>query len=100
MNLTFKNYNEEQYVPKFQEGGQVPAAEAPVEEVPAEQPAEQDPMVQLVQAAVAALQNQDCQMAMQVCQAFVQMAQGASEEQPQTQPVYGKGGKLIRRISK
>lgn len=47
----------------------------------------------LLQAAAWKTQNQDCNMAMQVCQALVQMAQqgqgGAPEEAGQ--PVYHKG---------
>ena len=45
MNLNFRNYDETKYVPRFQEGGQMPAAllqlaqgGAPAEEAPAEAP--------------------------------------------------------------
>ena len=49
--------------------------------------------------AVQALENQDCNMAMQVCQGFVQMIQSAAPEQP-SEPVYRRGGTLVRRIRK
>lgn len=63
----------------------------------------QDAGAALIQGAQAALQNQDCQMAMQVCQVIVQMAgapQEAPQEAPMDQPVYKMGGKLSRRISR
>ena len=91
----------EKSIKKFQEGGAMPAEGAPVEQAPeGGAPAEgggEDPLMQLAQAAMQALQSQDCQMAMQVCQAFVQMiqqAQGGAEQQ--SQPVFKKGGKLLR----
>lgn len=86
---------------KFQEGGAMPA-EAPA----AEQGGGADPLAQVAQIAMQALQNQDCNAAMQVCQVFVQMLQqsqggGAPEAAPEaTQPVYRKGGTLVRRIKK
>lgn len=87
---------------KFQEGGELesaPVEEAPVEEQPTEQPAPQggqeDPLMVLIQLSMQALQNQDCQAAMQVCQALIQMAQ--QQAQP-SEPVFArKGAKLIRR---
>lgn len=99
------------FIPKFQMGGPMPAEapveEAPVEEAPAapEEQGGQDPLMMIAQAAAQALQSQDCQMAMQVCQAFLQLiqqAQGgapAPAEEPGT-PVFGKGGVLKRRIKK
>ena len=50
-----------------------------------------------------ALQSQDCQMAMQVCQAFlelVQQMQGGAPAEPQGEPVFRKGGVLVGRIKK
>ena len=101
MNVQFKKVNAQ--IKKFQEGGAMPAEGAPVEQAPeGGAPVEEggeDPLMQLAQAAMQALQSQDCQMAMQVCQAFVQMiqqAQGGAPEQPQGEPVYRKGGKLLR----
>lgn len=99
MNVKFKKLDNS--IKKFQEGGAMPAEGAPVEQAPeGGEPVEgggEDPLMQLAQAAMQALQSQDCQMAMQVCQAFVQMiqqAQGGTEQQ--SQPVFKKGGKLLR----
>lgn len=85
---------------KFQEGGAMPEQQA----APAEQQQAQDPLMQIAQAAMQALQGQDCNMAMQVCQAFVQLVQssqgGAAPAPEQSEPVYRTGGKLVRRIRK
>lgn len=98
---------------KFQEGGAMPPQEAPAGApeaggapagAPAEEAGGQDPLMQLVQMSMQALQSQDCQAAMAVCQAFVQLAQqqGGAEQQPEPQgePVYKKGGKFARLIRK
>lgn len=94
---------------KFQVGGampaptEAPATGAPVEETAPDQGGEQDPIMMLAQMSAQALQNQDCQMAMQVCQAFleiVQQMQGGAPEEPQGEPVFRKGGSLVRRIKK
>lgn len=96
MNIKFKNYQE----PKFlQEGGEIPNPNGAT----ATAPAEQDPMMQLVQAAAQAIQTQDANLAMQVCQALVQMAGGGAETPTAPegqQPVYRKGGKFSKWISK
>lgn len=101
-------------VKKFQVGGQI-QSEAPMDEstpenMPAEQgtegepqEGEQDPIMVLAQMAAQALQNQDCQMMAQVCQGYleiVQQMQGGAPEQPQGEPVFRKGGTLVRRIKK
>lgn len=101
-----------QFIPKnvrkFQQGGPMPAEEpmAPEEGAPEAAPVDeggQDPMMMLAEAAAQALQAQDCQMAMQVCQGLMQliqqMAGGAPQEQ-QGEPVFKKGGVLLRRIKK
>lgn len=94
-------------VKKFQQGGQMAAEEpmAPEGGAPEEAPAEgggQDPMMMLAQAAAQALQGQDCQMAMQVCQGLIEMLQqmsGGAPQEQQGEPVFAKNGaKLIRRI--
>ena len=77
---------------KFQEGGEM-----------APQPAQAggDPTEQLIQLAMQALQNQDCNAAMQVCDILVQMLQQqAPQEAPQGEPVYRKGGILAKRVRK
>lgn len=95
-------------IKKFQEGGAMapvdPTMGAPMGAAPAPAP-EGDPIMQLAEMAMAALQSQDCGMAMQVCEAFVgllQQAQGGAPEGPveavpQGEPVFRKGGKLIGR---
>ena len=103
MKVKFSNI--EKTLRKYQTGGEVPPQEAPTDNgAPAQEaPAEgQDPLMQLVQASMQALQAQDCNLAMQVCQALVQMAQGAAQgpEQPQGEPVYRKGGTLLKRVKK
>lgn len=73
----------------FQEGG----AMAP----------QQDPMQIMLEGAQQALANQDCQVAMQVCQMLVELTSGAQQAAPAApaaeEPVYRKGGRLIRRIN-
>lgn len=104
MNINFRN------IPYFQEGGPMPpqggqaeGAPAPEDQGAAPEQGGGDPIMQIAQAAAQALQSQDCNMAMQVCQAFIQLIQqsqgGAPEEQaPQGEPVYRAGGRLVRRI--
>ena len=96
---------------KFQAGG--PAAPAQDQKAPAggaesaqaPQGGEQgqDPLMQIAQAASQALQNQDCDTAFAVCQAFIQLIQqsGGGEQQqaaPEGEPVYRAGGKLVKRV--
>lgn len=95
-------------VKKFQQGGQMPAEEpmAPEGGAPEAAPADagaQDPMMMLFEAAAQALQAQDCQIAMQVCQGLLELAQqmsGGAPQEPQGEPVFRKGGVLLRRIKK
>lgn len=96
-------------ITKFQEGGQMTAQEAPAPApAPAaapEQPQGENPIMQIAQMAMQALQTGDCQAALQVCEAFIQLIQqssgeSASEEAPQGEPVYRQGGILSRRIKK
>ena len=89
---------------KFQEGGPMPTEEAPMEQAPAEGGAPaggspEDMLMQMAQLAMQALQGQDCDAAMAVCQAFAEMiqAQGGGGAAPE-EPVYRAGGKLVRRI--
>lgn len=101
------------FIPKkFQMGGsmEAPVEETPVEGAPEEAAAPQeaggqDPLMMLYQASMQALQSQDCQIAFQVCQGFVQLvqqAQGGGEMAPEEQgtPVFRKGGTLTRRIKR
>lgn len=79
------------FTKKYQEGGSMP------------QDAEQDPQAVLMQGAQQAVQNQDCQVAIQVCQMILEMMGGSEAPAPQpeqSEPVYRMGGKLARRIKK
>ena len=90
-----------QFIKKFQEGGAAPQAAA-------QQGGGEDPTAMLMQGAQQAVQNQDCQIAIQVCQMVLEMlgggapAEGAPEEAApaEGQPVYRRGGKLVRYIKK
>ena len=110
MQINVRNYNG---VKRFQEGGAMtpedqavatPQEAAPVEEAPMEEAPAQgggDPIMQLAEMAMQALQNQDCEAAMAVCQGFIQLlqeAQGGAQAAPQGEPVYRAGGKLVTRI--
>lgn len=85
---------------KFQAGGPMPAG-APA---PAPQGSE-DPTAMLMQAAQQAVQGQDCQMAMQVCQMVIEALGGGGGPQEaapapaEGEPVYRRGGRLVRRIN-
>ena len=86
---------------KFQAGGPMPAG--------APQGGE-DPTAMLLQGAQQAVQGQDCEMAMQVCQMLIEALGGGGSPQkaaPQEaapapaegEPVYRRGGRLMRRIN-
>ena len=90
---------------KFQAGGQMPAG------APAQAPqGGEDPTAMLLQGAQQAVQGQDCQIAMQVCQMLIEALGGGGSPQeaaPQEaapapaegEPVYRRGGRLVRRIN-
>ena len=94
-----------QFIKKFQEGGAAPAPEAATPQQGGE-----DPTAMLMQGAQQAVQNQDCQIAIQVCQMVLEMLGGggapeqggAPESAPvsEGQPVYRRGGRLVRYIKK
>lgn len=88
----------EKQIKKFQEGGAMPA-EAPVAEAaPAEAaPAQQDPIAMLAEMSMQALETQDCQIAMQVCEGFVSLIQQMQGGAPAQEPVFRKGGKMLRK---
>lgn len=85
---------------KYQEGGPVeaPVEEgAPMEGAPAQEQAAQDPLMQILQVAQQALQEQNCEAAMAVCQALLQLAQGGNQAAPAEEPTYARrGAKLVR----
>lgn len=95
--------NDKEFVKFLQEGGVAPEA-APEETAPAGPEVGGSPEEQIIQAAAQAVQTQDANLALQVCQALVEMAGGGAQEAPAApegqQPVYRKGGKLSKWISK
>ena len=86
----------------FQEGGAMPPQD------PAAQPGGGDPMQEILMGCQQAVETQDCQIALQVCQVMLEMAGGGAapaEAAPapapaeaQGEPVYRAGGRLVRRI--
>ena len=86
---------------KFQEGGAMPAGAAPQ--------GGEDPMAMLMQGAEQAVSAQDCEIAMQVCQMLLELAGGgapaeaapaeAAPAPAEGEPVYRRGGRLVRRIN-
>lgn len=89
----------ESKIKKFQQGGPMPQeqAGAPAPEAGAQEA--QDPMAQILQVAAQAVQTQNCEAAMAVCQALMQIAQGgaAQEQAPQEEPTFARNGaKLVR----
>ena len=88
----------------LQEGGAMPAG------APAAAPqGGEDPMAMLIQGAQQAVQAQDCQIAIQVCQMLLELAGGgapaeaapaeAAPAPAEGEPVYRRGGRLVRRIN-
>ena len=92
---------------KFQAGGPMPAPQGG-----------EDPTAMLLQGAQQAVQGQDCEMAMQVCQMLIEALgggpqgaapqgaapqgaapQGAAPAPAEGEPVYRRGGRLVRRIN-
>jgi len=58
-------------------------------------------MQQIAMACQQALETQDWNLAMQVCQALMQMIGGGAPEAPENQaPVFRKGGRLARWVAK
>ena len=92
-------------IKKFQMGGEVPAGTP----VPASTPVEatapaagDDVLMQIAQLFAQGLQTGDCNLLAQGAEAFLMLLQQASapapmEAAPQGQPVFKKGGKLVRR---
>lgn len=95
-------------VKKFQAGGPIEQdTTMPEETAPAggepEVTEEQNPLIALAEGAMQALQSGDCQIALQVCQGLVEIAQQAASPEPEApagEPVFKKGGILLRRIKK
>lgn len=83
---------------KFQEGGQAPTQDQQTSDQ--SQGQSQDPMEQIIQAAAQAVQAKDPNMALQVCEALVQLVQQSQSggEQPQQAPTYQRNGGTLKRV--
>lgn len=101
----------ESKISKFQMGGAAPAPEsapAPAPEQGGQAPTGGeaqntggDPLVQILQVAAQAVQTQNCEAAMAVCQGLMDLAAqsqgGAPAEAPQEEPTFARNGaKLVR----
>ena len=84
----------EKQIKKFQEGGAIPVEAAPAAVAA---PAQQDPIAMLTEMSIKALETQDCQIAMQVCEGFVALIQQMQGGAPAQEPVFRKGGKMLRK---
>ena len=88
-------------VKKFQMGGPMGPEGAP-EEAPMEEGAPaggEDPMMQILQVAAQAVQTQNCEAAMAVCQALVQIAQGGAQGgAPAEEPTFARNGAKLTRV--
>ena len=94
MEIKINNKELTQLIGKFQEGGAVEQTPAP-EQGGAPAPEQGgSPEEQILMACQQALESQDCNLAMQVCQAVLQMLGGGGQPEPQGEPVYRKGGQL------
>ena len=89
---------------KFQQGGEMAPEEAAPGAAPAPEQAGGSPKEQIIQAAAQAVQTQDANLALQVCQALVEMTGGGAQEAPAapegSAPVYKKGGKFSKWVKK
>lgn len=86
-------------VKKFQEGGNMPATPGAA---PAGAQGGQDPIMQIADIFAQALQSGDCNMLAQGAEMFLQlvsqaMGQGPVDQVPAGEPVFKKGGKLVKR---
>lgn len=97
--------NDERLIKMYQEGGELAPEAAPAEEAPAPEQGGGSPEEQIMMACQQALETQDCNLAMQVCQAIMQMLgggapQGAPAAPEGAAPVYRRGGRLSRWVQK
>lgn len=83
----------------MQEGGTAPVA-------PAAPQGEQDVIMQIADIFAQGLQSGDCNMLAQGAQMFIQLvsqamgqgvAQGPVDQTPEGEPVFKKGGKIVKR---
>ena len=96
--MIYQNPNEIKKTKKFQTGGAV----TPNDETTTPAPQEGgDPITELVNLAQQALESQNCEAAMAVCEGFMMLVTQSDQSQtpppPTDEPVYRKGGTLLRR---
>lgn len=89
-------------IKKYQMGGEMPAG-APAPAATEAAPAGNDPLMEIAQLFATGLQNGDCNLLAQGAEAFLMLLQQASapapvDQAPAGQPVFKKGGKLIKRV--
>lgn len=91
-------------IKKFQMGGEMPttntAAQAPSTETNGN-----DAIMQIAQLFAQGLQSGDCNLLAQGAEAFLMLLQQASapapmDTAPEGQPVFKKGGKVVKRVKK
>lgn len=89
----------------MQQGGaapvpQDPAAGAPMEGGAPEGAQAGNPMEQILQVAAQAVQTGNCEVALAVCQAIMEAAQGGMGpgEAPQEEPTFARNGSKLRRV--
>lgn len=93
-------------IKKFQMGGEVPAGAPAPDAAPVAAPANGgDPLMQIAQLFAQGLQSGDCNLLAQGAEAFLMLLQQASapapmEAAPEGQPVFKKGGKVVKRVKK
>ena len=96
--MIYQNPKESKKTQKFQEGGAVQPTTGNSAPTPEEGG---DPITELVTLAQQAIESQNCEAAMAVCQGFMMLVtqSAPSETAPPTtgEPVYKKGGTLLRR---
>lgn len=83
-------------ISKFQQGGPAPAPQDP--NMPAAEQQTQDPMAQLLAVAAQAVQTQNCEAAMAVCQTLVQLAQGGEPQPAPSEPTFARNGGKFTKI--
>ena len=86
----------------MQEGGNMPAPST--NNAPVNQEGGQDPLLDIANMMAQGLQSGDCNVLAQACEAFLSLLQQAQAPvaepigpAPDTEPVFKKGGKLIKR---
>lgn len=90
----------------MQQGGAAPvpqdpaAGGAPAEGAPMEGAQAGNPMEQILQVAVQAVQTGNCEAALAVCQTLMSAAQGGMGpgEAPQEEPTFARNGSKLRRV--